>query len=267
MEKFKEIAGREILTEGGKFYYDNIQYSTIYDSRGRPDAGMNCIVLNGDTHSAVLLESGLAVSAVAMKFEAPLNGMLGFLDRSLGLYGFCNEKLELVLPAIYKNIGKFISKTCVVSIVIGGVEYYGKIDMAGETVIPFLYKRLYSITKKLHVAVTFADKYGVLDKTGNVLVPFEYEKISAFRRYFTTAVKNGKVGIITKSAVIFPFIADDIDLGKFTVKIVVGKQKLFCGMESASDTSLGLQITELAKHFDANGAPINIFVDVLNAGA
>ena len=121
------------------------------------------------------------------------NGMTGFID----VHG------NLVIDTKYEIARTFnqgLSEAY-------GDGHWGAINTVGDTIIPFVYKQIWS--NDGYYLVKKEGKWGILDNNNNVVIPIEYDYLDPFYEGLARAERNGKMGFIDKNnRVVIPFQYD-----------------------------------------------------------
>jgi len=114
--------------------------------------------------TAVVITTG----AVFMPEEKPVdNYLISFRDKELKKYGFKNIKGDIVIEPIYDDFRYRYDDIGVLR----KDGKYGALDLrTGETVIPFVFNKIYGFSEGLAAARKDA-KYGFIDKQGNFVIP------------------------------------------------------------------------------------------------
>jgi hypothetical protein len=111
------------------------------------------------------------------------------------LYGYVNEKREIVIPCIYNSVGKTFND---------GLSYvkkngkYGYINKKGEAVVPVIYDYLSGFFEGL-AAGKVMGKCGYVDKTGKEVIPFIYDETLVFSDGLGKVKKYDMYGYVDKT--------------------------------------------------------------------
>lgn len=173
-----------------------------------------------------------------------------------GKFGYIDESAQTVIPYIYNDAEDFEYGRAIVSYDNANLsitrqdeksdnEYYGVIDVEGNTIVPFEYHRITRVTPNLLYAdkandfyfldnngylatkieyddILFASlfdslfavkkggKWGFIDSTFENIIPFEFETVLDFSDDLAAVKKNNQFGFINeKGNLIIPFEYDD----------------------------------------------------------
>ena len=133
-----------------------------------------------------------------------------------GLYGYLNEKLEVVIPFMYEGADDFDPKTSLARV---SKDYKdGIIDKNGNLVIPFEYHELdfssSTYCSDQYIRALKGGCVGVIDLECNTLVPFEYSYVSHRCSNMFVVGKDGLAGVydISTQTLIIPIQYDEIEL-------------------------------------------------------
>lgn len=133
-----------------------------------------------------------------------------------GLYGYLNEKMDVVIPFIYEGGDDFDPKTSLARV---SKDYKdGIIDKNGTIVIPFEYNELdfssSTYCSDQYIRAQQGGFVGVIDLEGKILVPFEYGYVSHRCSNLFVVGKDGLAGVydISMQALIIPMQYDEIEL-------------------------------------------------------
>ena len=113
-----------------------------------------------------------------------------------GLYGYLNEKMDVVIPFIYEGGDDFDPKTSLARV---SKDYKdGIIDKNGTIVIPFEYNELdfssSTYCSDQYIRAQQGGFVGVIDLEGKILVPFEYGYVSHRKLYVNQNKKKQTKG-------------------------------------------------------------------------
>ncbi|TAE72988.1 MAG: WG repeat-containing protein [Bacteroidetes bacterium] len=159
-----------------------------------------------------------------------------FQDEKTELFGFQNDKKQIVLPAIYQYVwGEFCGGFCVVGEVKKAGEYYkmGLINTEGTLIVPYQYNSLEYLSENLFVFQDKKEKFGVLEVQKNKeyreLVTAKYDYVRIHQGYCLAAFKKQEKSCIeviykdkkTQSNIISKTIIAEFhyELGDMGVKI------------------------------------------------
>ena len=110
------------------------------------------------------------------------------------LYGFVNEKREIVIPCIYNSVKPFVEGLSYVKI----KDKYGYINKEGKVVVPVIYDYLSGFFEGL-AAGKIMGKCGYVDKTGNEVIPFIYDETLVFYDGMGKVKKYDMYGYVDKT--------------------------------------------------------------------
>lgn len=125
-----------------------------------------------------------------------------------GLYGFMNGQGNLMIPALYNEVGPFQEGLAVVS----KDDKFGIIDKRNQVIVDFQYDEILEFLKNRAV-VRKGEQYGVIDRLGKLVFPLIYEDINVRNDGLYEVVQKGEMhyfdsnyspqfavsGVITKS--------------------------------------------------------------------
>jgi hypothetical protein len=127
-------------------------------------------------------------------------------------WGLKNLKGELIFDAVIDFPNMFLNGRAIVSI--GGK--FGMINHYGQTIIPFNYDSLfYGDTDR--VLLYNKGKYGLADWNGVVLVEPQFDDISSSLGDYILVMKNGILGILSKTAEYVPNL--EFHLQKYKIRV------------------------------------------------
>lgn len=106
------------------------------------------------------------------------------------LYGFMNNKGEIVIPPLYVEVSDFSEGLAVVS---DGLKM-GLIDKKNTIVIPFIYDEISDFLKGRAI-VTINNLNGIIDRTGLYIFPLEFNDIGYFKNDLYYTEKEGLICI------------------------------------------------------------------------
>jgi len=92
-------------------------------------------------------------------------------------YGFMDVNGKLVIPQIYKEVGRFTEG---LAYVMNKDKLRGFVDTTGKEVVPCIYQYAYDFSEGL-ACVQMDDKWGFIDKTGEVSIPIQYHWVYSFK--------------------------------------------------------------------------------------
>lgn len=132
------------------------------------------------------------------------------------LYGFMNNKGEVIIPASYSEVSDFSEGLAVVS---DGLKM-GLIDKKNTIVIPFIYDEISDFLKGRAI-VTQNNWNGIIDRTGAFIFPLEFNDIGYFKNDLYYTEKEGAINIYD-----FNFHQMDCPLMEQITPLVSGKFKV-----------------------------------------
>jgi hypothetical protein len=106
------------------------------------------------------------------------------------LYGFINNKGEVIIPASYSEVSDFSEGLAVVS---DGLKM-GLIDKKNSIIIPFVYDEISNFLKGRAI-VTQNNWNGIIDRTGVFIFPPEFNDIGYFKNDLYYTEKEGAISI------------------------------------------------------------------------
>ena len=112
-----------------------------------------------------------------------------------GLWGYINERWEVVLPPKYHWAEEFSEDLALVSKSSGSDGQYGFIDKAGNEVIPCIYYQAYSFNSGAALVSlathTDEDRWSYIDTQGNRLFEKEFVLAHSFSENYAVVLKEG----------------------------------------------------------------------------
>jgi hypothetical protein len=106
-------------------------------------------------------------------------------------FGYINKSGEVVIPFNYDEADGFKNGMAVVS----KDEKYGIINRIGEELVPTIYDEI-GDTKNQYIAVELNEKYGFIDRLGNLKVGLDFDAVGDFQNGIAYVKKDDKFGII-----------------------------------------------------------------------
>ena len=111
-----------------------------------------------------------------------------FKDEATGLYGYKDEKENVVIPCSFEKAGDFYNERALVK----KDSRFGYIDKTGNIVIPCIYKEAGDFSNGR--ALVRADgKLGFIDTNGNAVTEFIFDNATSFNiGGYATVFENGE---------------------------------------------------------------------------
>jgi serine/threonine protein kinase len=141
-----------------------------------------------------------------------------------GLYGFINQKNEVIIEPKYQRVRSFKNGCAVVVM----NNKYGYINKSGKMIWP----------AELEFAMDFSDGYaalnkkglwGFIDSTGNLITSFQYDQVGEFYANHAVVAKDGNYGVINNTnKIIIPLEYD------FASNIYLNKDLIFLSKNKKS---------------------------------
>lgn len=104
-----------------------------------------------------------------------------------GKYGFMNGQGQLMIPAMYNEVGPFQEGLAVVS----KEDSFGIIDKKNQVIVDFQYDEILEFVKN-HAIVRKENKFGLIDRLGKLKFPIIYDDINLLPDGLYEVVLEGK---------------------------------------------------------------------------
>ena len=137
----------------------------------------------------------------------PSEGLLLFKETTDGMFGYINEKGEVLISPKFTGAQSFQDERAVVNISQDIRNAYGLIDPSGNYVIQPQYNDILQLGEG-RVGVGRAidpekpfmgSKYAIADLQGNLLTEFRYENLTSYHKGYLSVTENGRTFFIDRS--------------------------------------------------------------------